>query len=484
MNASSRFTLAALMLVVALVAVAAVVPEAYAMSLHLPQFVDPSSLSLIGGVGSLAKAKDLRDKRKQLATLVEANLADILKADTADARKKELKDTNERLLTEADDLKVTIDQIERQADLDSELNDHRGQDRGIRFLSEDPKEAKEQRRHAVEAFLRYGLEGISDEARQIIQPRGMNIEESVREATRAMPGMVKEGRNLSTGTSGAVLPIEYWNGLEQSMLEFGGMRPVATTIRTENGNTFTMPTVNDTANAATLVSEASQTTVSVDPTLSSLSLGAYTYRSFMLVSRELLQDLSFNIDQWVNQAMATRLARGLNAAFTTGTGSSQPNGAVTASSEGVTSATGNSIVFNDLTQLMHSLDPAYRVRARFMMHDTTLRLLKQMVDSQSRPLWIPGIALREPDTILGHPYSINQQMSALSSGGVKAMLFGDFSKYIVRDVVGGAAGPVLLRLVERYADYGQVGFFLFSRHDGDLLDAGTDPMKHLVTPSP
>lgn len=202
MNASSRFTLAALMLVVALVAVAAVVPEAYAMSLHLPQFVDPSSLSLIGGVGSLAKAKDLRDKRKQLATLVEANLADILKADTADARKKELKDTNERLLTEADDLKVTIDQIERQADLDSELNDHRGQDRGIRFLSEDPKEAKEQRRHAVEAFLRYGLEGISDEARQIIQPRGMNIEESVREATRAMPGMVKEGRNLSTGTSG------------------------------------------------------------------------------------------------------------------------------------------------------------------------------------------------------------------------------------------------------------------------------------------
>jgi len=64
------------------------------------------------------------------------------------------------------------------------------------------------------------------------------------------------------------------------------------------------------------------------------------------------------------------------------------------------------------------------------------------------------------------------------------LLFGDFQKYIIRDVTGAEAGPVILRLNERYADYGQVGFFLFSRHDGDLLDAGTDPIRCMTTGSP
>jgi len=38
----------------------------------------------------------------------------------------------------------------------------------------------------------------------------------------------------------------------------------------------------------------------------------------------------------------------------------------------------------------------------------------------------------------------------------------------------------LRRLVERYADADQEGFVGFSRADGDLLDAGTDPVKHLI----
>jgi hypothetical protein len=38
----------------------------------------------------------------------------------------------------------------------------------------------------------------------------------------------------------------------------------------------------------------------------------------------------------------------------------------------------------------------------------------------------------------------------------------------------------LIRLDERFAEYHQVAFLAFSRHDGDLLDAGTDPVKYHV----
>ena len=427
---------------------------------------------------SLSKAKALRERRATIHALVTGNLEEIAKQDTAEARRQELIQANEKAFTEADQIKTTIDQMERAADLDSELGDTRGHLPSHRELSDDPKERSEQSRRAVEAYMRFGYSDLSEEARSVLAPASMGTQ--IADAMKHLRGMVKEKRDISTGTSGAVLPVTYWNGLKESMLAFGGVRAVATAINTADGNNYTLPSISDHANVSTLVTEAGSSATSVDPTLGSLTLGAYTYRTNMKVSREMLQDASFNVEQWVRRGFATRLARGLNAAFTTGTGSSQPNGIVTASSEGVTLATGNSIVFNDLTQLEHSIDPAYRSDASWMFHDTTLRFIKQMVDSQSRPLWIPGIALREPDTILGYKYTINQQMSALSSGGVKAILFGKMSDYLVRDV----DNPVFLRAEELLAGTNQIQFFLFSRHDSDLFDAGTDPVKHAVTPSP
>jgi HK97 family phage major capsid protein len=55
------------------------------------------------------------------------------------------------------------------------------------------------------------------------------------------------------------------------------------------------------------------------------------------------------------------------------------------------------------------------------------------------------------------------------------ILYGDFSKYVVRDV----REVRLLRLNELYAQTDQVGFVSFMRTDGNLLDAGTKPVKWL-----
>jgi HK97 family phage major capsid protein len=56
------------------------------------------------------------------------------------------------------------------------------------------------------------------------------------------------------------------------------------------------------------------------------------------------------------------------------------------------------------------------------------------------------------------------------------MLYGALSKYQIRDV----RDITLVRLDERYAELGVVAFLAFSRHDGDLLDAGTHPVKYLT----
>jgi HK97 family phage major capsid protein len=67
-------------------------------------------------------------------------------------------------------------------------------------------------------------------------------------------------------------------------------------------------------------------------------------------------------------------------------------------------------------------------------------------------------------------------MPTAATTGTKAILFGALQKYLIRDVLS----VTLLRLDERYADFHQVAFLAFARADGDLLNAGTNPVKHFV----
>jgi HK97 family phage major capsid protein len=79
------------------------------------------------------------------------------------------------------------------------------------------------------------------------------------------------------------------------------------------------------------------------------------------------------------------------------------------------------------------------------------------------------------DTLFGKQFTINQHMADVATAQ-KSIVFGDMKKYLIRDVQGIS----VLRLSERFADYNQTAFLAFSRHDGNLLDAGTNPVKHLV----
>ena len=101
-----------------------------------------------------------------------------------------------------------------------------------------------------------------------------------------------------------------------------------------------------------------------------------------------------------------------------------------------------------------------------------------MVDNDGRPLWQAGIAVGSPDTIDGKPYEVCYGMAEVGAGA-KSVIFGDFASYIIRNV----ASTLMFRLQELYATYMQVGLLAFNRTDGELMDAGIGPVKHLLHPS-
>lgn len=291
--------------------------------------------------------------------------------------------------------------------------------------------------------------------------------------TAEQRSLMAQNRTQLAGTDSAggyTVPEGFSNELFQEMLAWGGMLQVGRMYNTATGNPIKWPTNDDTGQKGAILGEAA-TAPDQDTTFGAKNLTAYTYTSKMIkVSMELMQDSAFDLPSFIREVAATRLGRITNEHLTTGTGTGQPEGVITAAGAGLTSAAATAVTRPEIVKLIHSVDPAYRRQgvARLMFNDNTLADIKQLSFSASddRPLWQASIREGEPDRIEGFAYTINQDMADIATGA-KAIAFGDFSKYIIRRV----GNPVMLRLNERFAESLQTAFLMYQRMDGKLLSS-------------
>jgi HK97 family phage major capsid protein len=189
------------------------------------------------------------------------------------------------------------------------------------------------------------------------------------------------------------------------------------------------------------------------------------------VSFQFLEDASL-IESELPSLIGERLGRKVNDYLTDGTGSSQPTGILAASGGASVgeSAASSAITRDNIIDLIHSVDPAYRTgpNVAFMMNDSTVAALKKLTvgTSDDRPLWQPDVVNGTPGFLEGYRIITNQDFPAIGAG-YKSVAFGDWSKYVIRQV----GGVNLLRLDERFADALSVGFVGWWRIDGKLMDA-------------
>lgn len=408
------------------------------------------------------KSRELRERRAALAAEAQALLGPNM---TSEQRTK-----YDAIMKDVDLLAGDVERCERAEKLDAELRATTRPPMGQPGDAGNSAAKEEREKEARKSFRSYLTCHPSELSQKLSEYRTYSP--------------MAEG---TPSSGGYFVPAGFQYELEIALKQWGGMRECARIVETSTGNPLPWPTSNDTSVTGELIGENVQVT-NANPTIAAVNLGAYKYSTKMVqVSLELLQDSAFDVEQFLKELFVVRIGRITNNHFTVGggSGSSQPNGVVTAALNGVgaTIGTGGAIAYSDLVNLEHSLDPAYRKNARFMFHDSTLKALKLLTDSQGRPLWQPGISSSfgkgAPDTILGYPYTINQDMPVLPASGTanNFMLFGDFSKYIIRSVKNLS----VLRLDERFADYGQVGFIGFARYDANLIDAGTHPIAVLTS---
>jgi HK97 family phage major capsid protein len=432
--------------------------------------------------------KEMREKRAKLAKQIR-ELADKANNESRDFTAEE-KQQWEAINADYDQLSRQIERAERAEQIEGE-QEQAAEERSNRQPGREDRDGREDRRTdgptdedrtlALHAWCRaqYGLD-LSERHQEAVQRCGVNPNRPDYDiALRGDYGALRaEMRAQSTALTagGDTIPRGFVNNFERALLAYGGMREVADVIRTTTGNDLPWPTTNDTGNKGVLLGE-NTAVAEQDVVTSAITWKAWKYTSRLVrVSQELLEDSAFNFAAVLGEMLGERIGRITNEHFTTGTpGNAQPLGVVTGAALGVTAASATAITSDEVINLIHSVNPSYRQGAGFMMHDNILLAIRKLKDTTGQYLWQPSYQAGVPDRLLGYPVTVNQDMASAMAAAARTIVFGQLSKYKIRDV----ASFRLRRLVERYADFDQEGFVAFSRHDGRILDAGTNPIKYL-----
>lgn len=276
-----------------------------------------------------------------------------------------------------------------------------------------------------------------------------------------------EKRDVTKGSTGAPVPTSFYDQVILLARHVGPMLETSTILNTAGGENLQIPSLSA-YSTGTVSSEAAAIGES-DPTFNAFkTLGAYKYSFLTQISREMVEDAGVDILGFLATQTGNALGYAVNGALTTGTGTTQPTGIVTAAGSGITGGTGVSGAFtaDNMIDLVYSVDTAGRTLpgTGWQMNAQAIAAVRKLKDSAGQYLFSPSLSADARDLLLGYPIFENPAMAAPATSA-KSVIFGHLPSYFARTVGG-------LRL-DRSDDYAfqndLITFRATMRVDGNLI---------------
>ena len=268
---------------------------------------------------------------------------------------------------------------------------------------------------------------------------------------------LKEG---SDGSGGYLVPDTYDDRLVQALKQKNVLRQIATVIPTTQK--LTIPVSLGGENASWMPENEPYTFCEAE--FGEIEIDAYKLGSSILVSDELLEDCGVDLKKYIEEAFAHRIGNAEESAFIRGDGNGKPLGIIHQASIGKVTDEKGKISADDLVDMEFSLAEPYRKNAVWVMSNDAYCRLGQLRHYRGNPIWSNGLNEEMPMKLFGYPVYICNHMDDVTPGSIPVM-FGDFSYYWI----GDRGKRVIKRLVERYADHGQVAFITTERVDAKLV---------------
>ena len=282
---------------------------------------------------------------------------------------------------------------------------------------------------------------------------------ALRSNFRQISNVLVEGTDAA---GGSLVPTEWDERLIEKLAEENVIRPLATVITTAAERKIN---VANTHPAASWVEEGGDLVFS-DPAFGQVILDAYKLSVATKVSEELLADNAYDLEGYLINAFGRAIAEAEEQAFLTGDGNHKPTGILHATLGGqiTTAADEDTLMPDEIIDLIYKLKRPYRTNAAFITADSTLAQIRKLKDGNGMYIWQPALTAGEPDRLMGFPVYSSAFMPTIAAGQ-PVLAFGDFSFYNIAD--RGARSFAALH--ELYAGVGQVAFVAKERVDGKLI---------------
>lgn len=288
-----------------------------------------------------------------------------------------------------------------------------------------------------------------------------------------------------TTHAGVLAPYEYVNEIVKKITLFSPLRQLAT-IRQTSAYDVEFP--SETAiGAATWVAESSEKTETTGLLYALVSAPTFEMKVLYKATQKMLEDSRFNLEAEIASASGRACGVLEGTAFYSGDNTTAPQGITanaTVLADARNVATDNTLAFDDFIGTQYQLAEPYARNAAWTFNRSLMGVVVSLKSAATNMYLLqPNLQAGQPATILGSPVYEWSDFPAITSttlsDGQIVCAYGDFrAGYTIVDRVD----VVIQRLVEKYAEFGMIGFLVRKRVGGlVVLPEAIQLLKNITT---
>ena len=187
------------------------------------------------------------------------------------------------------------------------------------------------------------------------------------------------------------------------------------------------------------------------------------------ISRTLMNHANI-AESAIQREILYKMGTGAENAYMNGSGTAQPLGIFTASTQGITTGrdvstdnTATTVTFDGLQNAKYGVKQQYMANASWVAHRDFCKMVAKIKDGEGQYVWSGGVVTGQPDRLLGAPVYMSEYAPNTFTTGLYVAVYGDFKNgYWICD----SDNINIQVLKELYAVNNQIGYLVDYFGDG------------------
>ena len=278
---------------------------------------------------------------------------------------------------------------------------------------------------------------------------------------------------------GYMVPADLSGRIATRLRDFTPLRQLASVIEISSDALEMLSDRNEAE--ASWVSETASRAETTTPALGKVRIPVHEIAAQPKVSQKLLDDAAINVEEYLGQKVADRMARREADAFINGDGVSRPRGLLSYTTStadddtrswgqlqyvasGLAGGFASTNPADKLLDLVYKLKAAHLPKASWLMPRSVSAAIRKLKGGDGNYIWQVSLQGGQPPTLLGFPVFFAEDMPALAANSL-SLAFGDFGEgYTIVDRTG------IRMLRDPYTDKPNVKFYTTKRVGGDVVN--------------